>query len=68
MDLFLNTPYSKMAANELFFCLHVISPLDVILTAKFFCFLYMLSRRSNAKSSFAEFVQKVQDKIELGKY
>ena len=41
-----NAPYSKMAANKLFFCLHVkFSPLRLIFTSKFFCFLKMLTRR-----------------------
>ena len=41
-----NAPYSKMAANELFFCLHVkFSHLRLIFTSKFFCFLKMLTRR-----------------------
>ena len=37
--------YSKMAANKLFFCLHVNCHLRLIFTSKFFCFLCMLTRR-----------------------
>ena len=41
----INTPYSKMAANKLFFCWHVNYPFRLIFTLKFFCFLYMLTRQ-----------------------
>ena len=39
------TPYSKMAANKLYsFVCMLISPLCLIFTSKFFCFLYMLAK------------------------
>ena len=39
-----NTPYSKMAANKLIFCLHVNQPSSPHFHFKILLFLYMMTR------------------------